>query len=201
MTFFSKPTSSPLKHKIIFIIGGPGSGKGTQCDQISHEFDFEHLSTGNILRNIISKRVLPGWEDLKEKIEKGALISSSELIKYIKEELKDKNKTILLDGFPRNEENIQVWNNEMKDSCGVIAVVYFECSKNEMRKRLMNRKEGRLDDNEEVIDKRIESFYKETFPLVNEFEKQGNLIRINAERNVSEIFMELKRKLQEKGLV
>ena len=187
---------APLK-KVIFIIGGPGSGKGTQCKKISSEFNFEHLSTGNILRNVVDKKQAPGWQELKQKMESGAFVSSSELISFVKEEFKSINKTILLDGFPRNKENVDEWNNQMTNICEVAAVLYFECSTDEMKKRLMGRNEGRSDDNEETISKRIDNFNKDTLPVLSEYEKNNKLIKINAEKSVDEIFEDVKSKIKE----
>ena len=69
-----------------------------------------------------------------------------------------------------------------------------------MKKRLLGRNEGRADDNEETIAKRLTTFEQETKPIVEYFEKQGNLIKIDGMKTVDEISKEIGDKFKEKGL-
>ena len=186
--------------RVIFVIGGPGSGKGTQCCKLSNEFNFEHLSTRDILLNVIAKQTAVGWEQLKQKIDSGVLVSSNELIGFIKEEFKNINQTILFEGFPNNKENIEEWNKQMINMCEITAVLYFECSNDEMKKRLMKKQEGKTDNNEETISKKIENFHNETLPILEIYQKNGKLITINAEKSTEEIFDEVKNIIKEKKL-
>lgn len=77
------------------------------------------------------------------------------MVKGIKETILkgDCNKLILLDGFPRNQDNIDAWNSVVGGDIQVSFLMFFEVSDNEMRRRLLNRGKtsGRLDDNPEVI--------------------------------------------------
>ena len=88
----------------------------------------------------------------------------------------------------------------MKDEVEVKGALYIEVSNEEMTKRLLGRNEGRADDNEETIKKRLDTFEKETKPIVNYFEKQGNLIKIDGMKTVDEISKEIGEKFKEKGL-
>lgn len=186
---------------VVFVIGGPGSGKGTQCANIKKTFGYEHLSTGDILRRVVEKKENPKWKELKEKMDKGDFVSSEELLGYVKNELESMgNKKVLLDGFPRNQENIDEWNKQMKNVCEVSAVIYFECTEEEMKKRMLSRNEGRSDDNEETINKRVENFLKDTKPLIEIYDKIGKLIRIDAMKGVEQIFEDVKAKMIEKKL-
>ena len=133
-------------------------------------------------------------------MESGALVTSNELICFIKEEFKNINLTILFEGFPKNQEDIEEWNKQMIDMCEVIAVLYFECSNEEMKKRLMRKKEGKVDNNEKIISEKIDNFNKETLPILEVYQKNGKLIRINAEKSTEEIFEEVKNTIKEKKL-
>ncbi len=88
----------------------------------------------------------------------------------------------------------------MKDLVEVKGALYIEVSNEEMKKRLLGRNEGRADDNEETIGKRLETFEKETKPIVEYFEKQGNLIKIDGMKTVDEISEDIANKFKEKGL-
>ena len=188
------------KPRIVFVIGGPGCGKGTQCKKIVENFKYQSFSTGDLLRKYVQDKK-EGYEEIDDQMKKGKLISSETLMKVLKEYiLNSRIKKILVDGYPRNQENIDVWEKEMKDLVEVKGALYIEVSNEEMKKRLLGRNEGRADDNEETITKRLETFDKETKPIVDYFEKQGNLIKIDGMKTVDEISKEIAEKFKEKGL-
>ena len=76
---------------------------------------------------------------------------------------------ILIDGFPRNQENIDKWNQIVGLEFEFKNVIYFECSEKVMQERLLERGKtsGRSDDNTDTIKKRLEVFNKETRPVAN----------------------------------
>ena len=188
------------KPRIIFVIGGPGCGKGTQCKRIVKNFKYQSFSTGDLLRQYVKDKK-DGYEDIENQMKEGQLISSTTLMKVLKEYIiNSSNKKILVDGYPRNQENIDIWEKEMKDLVEVKGALYIEVSNEEMKKRLLGRNEGRADDNEETIAKRLTTFEKQTKPIVDYFEKQGNLIKIDGMKTVDEIEKEIKDKFTEKGL-
>ena len=186
---------------VVFVIGGPGSGKGTQCAKIKTEFNYNHLSTGDILRTVVKEQKAPGWQQLDSDMKEGKLIDSETLMKFIKFSIQGStNKKILLDGFPRNKENLDCWNKNMGDVADVKGVLYFEVSDEEMKRRLLGRNEGRADDNEETIAKRLATFNNDTKPIIEFYEKQGNLIKIDASRTVDEIFDNVKTEFNNRKL-
>ena len=88
----------------------------------------------------------------------------------------------------------------MKGKANVIGALYFEVSNEEMKKRILGRNEGRADDNEETITKRLATFEKETKPIVSIFEQRNILIRIDGMKSVEEISDEVAKQFEEKGL-
>ena len=188
------------KPRIVFVIGGPGCGKGTQCKRIVSNFKYQSFSTGDLLRQYV-KDQKAGYEEIENQMKEGKLISSATLMKVLKEYIiNSPNKKILVDGYPRNQENIDVWEKEMKDLVDVKGALYIEVSNEEMTKRLLGRNEGRADDNEETIKKRLDTFEKETKPIVEYFERQKNLIKIDGMKTVDEISEDIANKFKEKGL-
>ena len=185
---------------ILFVIGGPGCGKGTQCKRIVEKFHYKSFSTGDLLRKYVKDKK-EGYEEIENQMKEGKLISSATLMKVLKEYiLNEENKKILVDGYPRNQENIDEWEKQMKDLVVVKGALYIEVSNDEMKKRLLGRNEGRADDNEETIGKRLETFEKETKPIVEYFERQKNLIKIDGMKTVDEISEDIANKFKEKGL-
>ena len=186
------------KPQVIFVMGGPGAGKGTQCAKLVKELGFATFSTGDLLRGEVKEQKAEGWEQLAADMKEGKLISSERVLFYLKDAImKSDNKKILVDGYPRNQENMDVWEKVMKDVVEVKAALFFDCPAEEMKKRILGRGQGRADDNEKTILKRIDVFDKETRPLAPIFEKQGILIRIDCNRTREEIFEDIKKKLIE----
>lgn len=96
----------PNPVEIFFVLGGPGSGKGTQCANLVKDYSFKHLSTGDLLRQAVAEGSKEG-KMVDDLIKEGKLAPTDLLIGLIKNALFKTNysKRILLDGFPRNNEN------------------------------------------------------------------------------------------------
>ena len=103
----------------------------------------------------------------------------------------------LVDGFPRNQENLDAWKQIFKESVDVKFTLYYDCSLETMEKRLLERAKtsGRSDDNPEAIKKRFTTYQEETKPVVEHFEKQNLIRKINAERDVSEVYADTQKVL------
>ena len=169
------------KPQVILIIGGPGARKGTICNYIINDYNFVGtFSKGDLLRNIVKEKKVEGWEKLDTDMKEGKLISSERVLLFLKNAILNSDKKfILVDGYPRNKENIDAWDKIMTNIVDVKAVLFFDCKKELMKKRIYGRKDGRADDNEDTINRRIRVFEKETKPLCPIFEKKGILITIN----------------------
>ena len=72
-----------------------------------------------------------------------------------------------------------------------------------MEKRLLQRGEtsGRADDNPESIRKRFRTFVETSMPVVSEFESQGRVVKVNAERSPDEVYKDVQEKLKERGVM
>ena len=194
------PSIEGAKPNVVFVIGGPGCGKGTQCKRIIKNFGYQSFSTGDLLRQYVKDKK-DGYEEIDNQMKEGKLISSETIMKVLKSYIvNSRNKKILVDGYPRNQENIDVWEKEMKDDANVRAALYIEVNNEEMKKRILGRNEGRADDNEATIAKRLNTFDKETKPIVSYFEKKGILIKIDGMKTVDQISEDISAKFKEKGL-
>ena len=189
------------KSEIIFIIGGPGVGKGTICSYLNNDYPniIKTFSTGDILRSVVKEKKIEGWEILEEDMKKGNLINSERVLFYLKEAiLSSEIKNILIDGYPRNNENLEIWDKNMKNIAEIKAVLFFDGNHDIMMKRIHKRKDGREDDkNDDIIRKRIQVFEKETKPLVNIFEKRRILKKINCNNDFDMIYNDVKKALRD----
>ncbi|CAH1989447.1 unnamed protein product [Acanthoscelides obtectus] len=148
-----------LKVPVIWVLGGPGSGKGTQCDRIVAKYGFTHLSSGDLLRAEVASGSARGKE-LTAIMERGELVPVEVVLELLKEAIIKALPTstgFLIDGYPREKEQGILFE---KNVAPVNLVLYFEASDETLVKRLMGRAltSGRVDDNEETIKKRLHTF-------------------------------------------
>ncbi|MCD7448822.1 UMP-CMP kinase 3 [Datura stramonium] len=178
------------KVKIVFVIGGPGSGKGTQCKRIAQQFGYAHLSVGELLRQEINSGSETG--SMIEKIMKeGKLVPSDVTVRLLQQAMQGiDNDKFLIDGFPRNEENVKTFENLTKMEPEF--VLYLDCPLDEMERRLLSRNEGREDDNIETIRKRFKVFMESTLPAVEYYESKGKIRKVDAGKSIDEVFESIK---------
>ena len=182
----------------ISIIGGPGSGKTTQSRYIHELFDFAHLSPGHILRQSINNQRIPNAENIQKMMNEGKLVDSDIILKLLSEEInKQKEKHIVLDGFPINEENFEAWDKNIREK--IDAIFYLEITEDEMKKRLMRRNE-REDDTENAVKERIRAFNYETKPLINYLRNKGHIIIFDGMKTKKELNAEIKTEIMNRKL-
>jgi len=178
------------KPRLIFVVGGPGSGKGTQCAKIVEKEKFEHLSTGDLLRAEVKKGSDKGKE-LQKTMSEGGLVTTADLLVLLEAAMREKGwakcPPILIDGFPRNEENVTVFGDMLMNKINLIGVLNFEVSAEEMEKRCLGRGEGRADDNVDTIKKRLNTFQTETVPTIAKLKTRGNVWTIDASKSKDEV--------------
>ena len=182
----------------ICIIGGPGSGKTTQSRFIYELFDFVHISTGQLLRQAVASQRLPNWENVQKRMNEGKYVDSDVVLKLLSDAIdRQKEKHIVMDGFPINEENYEAWNMNIKEKLD--AIFYFEITENEMKKRLLKRNE-RDDDNEISIRERIRTFNYETKPLIEYLRNKGKVTIFDGMKTKEDLNAELKAEIMKRKL-
>ncbi|KAJ4747290.1 UMP-CMP kinase [Rhynchospora pubera] len=178
--------ASSRKPFITFVLGGPGSGKGTQCEKIASIFGFAHLSAGELLREEMSSPSENG-ELIRNVIKEGKIVPSAITISLIKRGINSATSDkILIDGFPRSEENRIAFEKIIGVEPDL--VIFFECPEEEMVKRILGRNQGRIDDNMETIRKRLKVFEDLNMPVVEHYSSKGKVHKITATGTVDEIF-------------
>ncbi|KAI4344873.1 hypothetical protein L6164_012059 [Bauhinia variegata] len=171
---------------LTFVLGGPGCGKGTQCAKIVETFGFKHLSAGDLLRREIESDSEYGSMILNT-IKEGRIVPSEVTVKLIQREMESSdNQKFLIDGFPRCEENRRAFEKIIGAEPDM--VLFFDCPEDEMVKRVLNRNQGRIDDNIETVKTRLKVFEALNLPVINYYAKKGKLHKINAIGSVDEIF-------------
>mmetsp|Transcript_22871 Transcript_22871/g.25399 ORF Transcript_22871/g.25399 Transcript_22871/m.25399 type:complete len:117 (+) Transcript_22871:2-352(+) len=104
----------------------------------------------------------------------------------------------LLDGFPRNQENIDEWDKQIGKTANVRFILFIDVSKEVMKERLLARgaESGRADDNEETILKRFDTFEKESVPIIKHFEKKKLVRKIDSSLPVDEVYANVQKQFK-----
>ncbi|CAH2311071.1 adenylate kinase isoenzyme 5 isoform X1 [Pelobates cultripes] len=179
--------------KIILVIGGPGSGKGTQSLKIAERYGFEYISVGELLRkkihNTSSNRK---WSLIAKIITNGEFAPQETTITEIKQKLMQipDSEGIVIDGFPRDVAQALSFEDQI---CTPDLVVFLACANHKLKERLQNRAEqhGRPDDNLKAVQRRLTNFNQNAVPLVNYFQEKELIITFDADREQEEIFSDI----------
>jgi len=176
--------------QIILMIGGPGSGKGTQCSKIVEKWNFCHLSSGSLLRQVARENTKAGI-DLCEKMKKGKLVDDDTITSIILEKIqKSDSEIILLDGFPRNISQTEKLNAKLKTKPKAI---FLNIGEDEMTRRIRERAKtsGRADDNTETVKLRLLTYKEETLPIIEMLKSSNSVYEIApciAEKDPDSVF-------------
>jgi adenylate kinase len=201
----------------IILIGPQGSGKGTQAELLSEKLEIPHISTGDLFRSLQG----PLKQKVDETINTGKLVPDDLTLKILKQRLEkeDCKKGFILDGFPRNPNQVKL----LKKITNIDKVIVIDVSDELAIKRLSSRlsckkcgavfnkitklpkKENncdhcnglliqRGDDTEQAVKKRLEIYHKETQPIIKEY--KDKIIRVNGDRDIENISKEILEKLQ-----
>lgn len=203
--FSSNPHAS--NHALLlFVLGGPGAGKGTQCANLVRDYSFTHLSAGDLLR---AEQDRPGSEfgDLiRDYIKNGAIVPQEVTIQLLENAIKEtvekgdgKKNRFLIDGFPRKMDQALKFEEIV---CKSSFTLFFDCTEEMMLKRLLKRGEtsGRADDNSESIKKRFKTFVDTSMPVVDMFEKEGRVVKVDATKTPEEVYAVVQKRLEERGV-
>ncbi|KAL2478283.1 UMP-CMP kinase 3 [Forsythia ovata] len=184
----SVPTNKNVT--VVFVLGGPGSGKGTQCANIVQHFGFTHLSAGDLLR-AEKKSGSENGTMIHNMIKEGKIVPSEVTIKLLQRAMQESgNDKFLIDGFPRNEENRAAF--ESVTGIEPEFVLFFDCSEEEMENRLLSRNQGREDDNIETIRKRFKVYMESSLPVIEYYYSKGKVRKIDAAKPIEEVFEAVK---------
>ncbi|XP_004234938.1 UMP-CMP kinase isoform X2 [Solanum lycopersicum] len=171
---------------VAFVLGGPGSGKGTQCLKIAETFGFDHIGAGDLLRKEMHSDSENGAM-IQKLMKEGSIAPSEVTVKLIKKAIESaENRKFLIDGFPRSEENRVAYERIIGAEPNF--VLFFDCPEEVMVKRVLNRNEGRVDDNEHTVKERLKVYKAITLPVANHYAMKGKLYKVDGTGTQEEIF-------------
>jgi adenylate kinase len=177
------------------LFGPPGAGKGTQSEKLIEKYQLIHISTGDLFRSHIKNQTSLG-QKVSALIADGQLVPDGITIDMLEEEV-DKNpdaKGFIFDGFPRTiPQAIALDEFLEKKGSSISGVIALDVDQDELRARVAERQKasGRVDDQADKIQKRIDEYFSKIIHVLPYYEQQNKLTRINGIGEIEEIFTEL----------
>ncbi|HTO55659.1 MAG TPA: adenylate kinase [Myxococcota bacterium] len=180
----------------LILTGPPGSGKGTQAKRLVEKYGIPQISTGDILREAVASGSEVG-KRAKAIMDRGDLVPDEVVIEIVRQRLArpDCKKGFVLDGFPRTAPQAAALDGILRDQgrepARVIALVVAD---DELRRRILSRGEGRADDTEAAVAKRLEVYKRDTAPVLTHYAK--SVRKIDGIGTMDEITARIERALE-----
>ena len=183
----------------IVIFGAPGSGKGTQSDNLIKTYGLFHISTGDVPRDNIKRGTELG-ATAKAYMDKGQLIPDDLMISILADVL-DANREaaapgVIFDGFPRTIAQAEALDTMLAErGTAISTVVGLEVPEEELIERILLRGKltGRSDDNMETVKSRLDVYHNQTAPLQEYYKAKGLYQAINGLGKIDEIFADIQK--------
>ena len=177
----------------IVLFGPPGSGKGTQAQNLIQKFNLKQISTGDLFRHNIKNETELG-KLAKSYMDKGELVPDQVTIDMLTDELKKPTdvKGFIFDGFPRTAFQTEALEGIVKDVLNdqIDICLSLVVEDEILVKRLLERGKtsGRSDDaDENIIRNRIKEYYTKTAEVAELYKKQGKYVEVNGVGEIAEI--------------
>lgn len=188
---------------VVFVLGGPGAGKGTMCELAAEQLGWVHLSVGDLLR-AEQRAGGPASADIGDAMNGGRLVPDPILMDLLEKAMAritraTGKRNFLLDGFPRSLSNLAAWEETIGEGMELPKMLYFECPFEELERRILGRARfsGRVDDNVESMKNRFETFRAESLPMVEVFKERGRCVEIDTGQDRQTVYEILRRQLAE----
>ena len=198
------PGTSEGRALVVFVLGGPGAGKGTQCANLVRDYGFKHLSAGDLLREEQDRPGSEFGDMIKDYIKEGQIVPMEVTIQLLENAMnseisKSGNRKFLIDGFPRKMDQALKFEEVVVPSKFTL---FFDCDEQTMHERLLNRGKtsGRSDDNEESIKKRFRTFVEQSMPVVEHFEKEDRVVKVDATKGPDEVYSHVREQFEKEGI-
>lgn len=173
----------------LLIMGLPGAGKGTQAQVVAERFGIPHISTGDIFRANLAQGT-PLGQLAQSYMDKGEYVPDEVTNDMVRDRLTqpDAQSGFLLDGYPRTVAQVEALDS-MLGGHDFDRVLVLEADLEEVVQRLLRRavEQGRADDTEDVIRRRLEVFQEQTAPLIDVYSSRGLVTHVDGVGSVEDV--------------
>jgi adenylate kinase len=179
----------------LILLGPPGAGKGTQAKRLEETYSIRQLSTGEMLREAVASGSPLGLE-AKRIMDAGELVPDSVMIRMISDRVDqaDCRNGFILDGFPRTVAQAEALDAMLAEKGRAIDhVIEFQVDEEAMVARILKRREeeGRSDDNEETLRRRLDVYRRQTAPIIPHYRGKGALKTVDGMASMDAVTAQL----------
>ena len=194
-------SSAPTARRLL-IVGPPGAGKGTQAVRLAESLSIPAISTGDIFRANVAGETELGVL-AKSYMDAGEYVPDSVTNDMVRSRLSedDAKDGFLLDGYPRTLDQVEALDATLSElGTSLDAVLLLQVETDAVVGRLLERgrAEGRSDDTEATIRRRLEVYAEQTAPLIDVYENRGLVRRVDGMATIDEVTVSLQEALAER---
>lgn len=171
------------------MIAPPGAGKGTQGVVIAEHLGVPHIATGDLLRDHVARRTELG-RSVQDFLDRGELVPDDVVLEMVRAAMEKATQGWVLDGVPRTMDQAKALYGiavELDQTADV--ALHLQVSDGELLRRLLARaqEQGRSDDTEQVIRRRLALYDEVTHPILDWYDERGILVSVDAERTAEAV--------------
>lgn len=166
------------------MIAPPGAGKGTQGAVLADYLGVPHIATGDLLRDHVARQTAIG-RSVQQCLARGELVPDEIVLTMVRTALRDTGGGYVLDGVPRTMAQARtLYDAAVQTDATADVALHLQVGEAELVRRLRARaeEEGRLDDTEEVIRRRLALYDQVTHPILDWYDERGILVSVDADR-------------------
>ncbi len=184
----------------IVLFGPPGVGKGTQSQMLIKHYNLAYIATGDMLREEVAAGTEIGRE-AGEIISRGELAPDDVMVRLIEKKIQ-KNPNVqgfLFDGFPRTVVQAYILEGLLlRMNTSLSVVIEIKVDRDELRRRILERGKtsGRNDDNEKIVDKRLQEYDEKTAAVADYYRNRGNFCTIDGMADPDTVQQRLREKIE-----
>ena len=176
----------------LLVMGPPGAGKGTQCVKLAERFGVPHISSGDLFRHHISNKTELGVT-VQKYLDSGEYVPDEITTEMVRKRLDEPDATagFILDGYPRTTVQVGDLDSMLATTAsGLNKVVVVEVPDDDLVARLAKRarEQGRADDDENVVRRRVEVYQEQTEPVLDLYKKRGQVVEVSGLGSVEDVF-------------
>lgn len=190
--------------KIILVAGPPGSGKSTMSRRMVETYGFRHISAGDCLREEMSNAASPHRSTIQSYIEAGKVIPVEITLVLLENKIRSfgrGSEVVVLDGFPRNADNMKGWVDKWLTTTELVHMITFNCPIDLCKERILGRMQecDRTDNASQAIHNRMGVFFEDTLPIVHSLMMAGKCTMVDATGTKDEVWDEVSQLLTRLG--
>jgi len=184
----------------LVLLAPPGAGKGTQGARLAEIFGVPHIATGDLLREHVTRGTEIG-QRIGAQLDDGELVSDDLVLDMVREAITapEADAGYILDGYPRTmKQAIEGSAQAEALGKGAQVAVYLAADEDELERRLLQRaqEQGRGDDNEQVIRRRLQTYRRETSPVIDYYRERGLLVEVDGMQPIEAVTRDIVEKVK-----